>query len=305
MKIIGGVLVLFVATNWVLHIILSERGVPRQQDGRFFLMNHGVILRELSSTEFLQQQAYQVRLLSSGSIPFSSIALGWLIIAHRATTSRGPTARDFSWVEASDQFDRHFRYALLDRTFDYDLRDRNFGHAPPPAKTSRTAGLVALFIYVSCVVIILTKQPLLNLFCVVPITTLATMALRSRTREFPNRPWDTRLGYLSIVPNFILSRVWADCVRQFAYAALYVGFADAAYGRVWVIESREVPAHLSNGGILHTRAWAALFLLDFLLISCGLIGLMFMADQIGRLSAIGAPVLSREGAIESPAEEAH
>jgi hypothetical protein len=74
-----------------------------------------------------------------------------------------------------------------------------------------------------------------------------------------------------------------NCVGQFAYVALYEGLANAVHGRVQIVVSRADPAHLSNGQILHTRVWSASLMPDFLLVICGLPGLIYMGKQIGRL----------------------
>jgi len=260
MKVCGGVLVVNAVVTGVLFVILGEGGGPHQRDGKFFLMEHGMIIRELTRAEFGQQQAYVVRFFSSGWALFSAIALGALIIARPARAGDG----------------------LLPDASPSESPGPGIQPILPPAHTSRAAGLIALLIYVACVTMILTRQPLLNLLCVVPLGTFACIGLRRRTQGFPQGQFDTTFGCLSIVPNFFLAGFWAVRLRQFIYVACYAGLRDAAQNRVQVIESRVAPSHLSNGQALHTQVWAALMIPTFLLVVCGLIGLTFMGEEIGR-----------------------
>jgi len=261
MKIAGAFLLCYAIISAVLFIILGEGGGPEQRDGKFFLTSHGTIIRELTRAEFLQQQAYVVRFFSTGWTLFSAIALGLLIAAPRSASGYGGATWDSSMVRESAQS----------------------ASTLPVAQSSRVAGLTALCVYICCVAIILGGQPLLNLFCLPPIVTFAVIALRYRVQGFPHGPFDTTVGCLTIIPNFFLAIRWAGCLRQFAYVASYLGLSDAAYGHVQVIVTRTGPAHLSNGQPLHTQAWAALFILQFLLIVCGLVGLTFLGEQLGRL----------------------
>jgi len=260
MRVCGGILVSYAVITGISFVILGEGGGPHQRDGKFFLMEHGMIIRELTRAEFHQQQAYVVRFFSAGWVLFSAIALGALIVARPAppgdvlVPDAPPSASSKSGIPS-----------IL-----------------PPAHTSRAAGLTALLIYVACVTLILTRQPLLNLLCVVPLGIFAWVGLRRRTQGFPQAQFDTTFGCLSIVPNFFLAGFWAVRLRQFAYIAHYVGLSDAAQNRVQVIESRTAASHLSNGEALHTQVWAALMIPTFLLVVCGLVGLTFMGEEVGR-----------------------
>lgn len=262
MKICGGVVGVYAIVTGAFFVILGEGGGPHELNGKFVLMEHGIILRELTRAEFHRQQAYVVRFFSAGWTLFSSIALGGLMVAHRAISS-SPTMPE-AGVEISPAVETRAVAAL------------------PPTETTRTAGFTALLIYICCVAIILSKQPLLNVLCVVPLVTFTIIALRLRTRGFP-RQFDTTVGCFSIFPNFFLACVWMDYVRQFAYVALYAGLANAVHGRVQIVLSRDVPAHLSNGEVLYTRVWSASLIPGFPLVICGLVGLTFMGEQIGRL----------------------
>lgn len=164
MKIAGGLLVCYAVISAALFIILGEGGGPEQRDARFFLTSHGTILRELTHAEFLQQQAYVVRFFSTGWMLFSAIALGLLIAAPRSANSYAGTTLGPSMAEESVQG----------------------GSDLPFAATSRIAGLTAFFLYVCCAVIFLTKQPLLNFLCVIPVLTFTVMALRRRVQGFPH-----------------------------------------------------------------------------------------------------------------------
>jgi len=263
MKVCGAIVGVYAIVTCVLFVILGEGGGPHELNGKFVLMDHGMIVRELTRDEFHRQQAYVVRFFSAGWMLFSSIALGGLMVAHRVINSRA--AMPEVKLGVSPAVETRVAPVL------------------PPTETTRTAGFTALFIYLSCVAIILSKQPLLNVLCAVPLVTFTVSGLRRRTRGFPQGQFDTNIGCVSVVPNFFLAVTWMTYIRQFAYVALYAGLASAVHGRVQIILSRTVPAHLSDGQILHTRVWSALFIPGFVLVICGLVGLTYMGEQIGRL----------------------
>jgi|HubBroStandDraft_4_1064222.scaffolds.fasta_scaffold56803_2 hypothetical protein len=260
LKIGGGIVGAYAAANFLLFTVLGEGGGPQQRDGKFFLMEHGIILRELTRAEFYQHQAYVVRFFSSGWLLFSFIAFGLLVAVHRANPSYGEEIKDS--LEATDLSGRP---VLL------------------PAETPRGAGLLAILIYVACVAIIVAGQPLLNFLCVFPLVAFAVIALLRRVSGFPQGQFDTTIGCLSVVPNFFLAIRWMTIVREFLYVAIYAGLIDAVHGRLQVVFSRLVPAHLSNGQLFHARAWAALLVPGFLLLVCGFLGLTYMGEEIGRL----------------------
>lgn len=263
MKVYGALLGVYAIITGALFLILGEGGGPHELHGKFFLMEHGMVLRELTRAEFHQQQAYVVRFFSTGWMLFSSIALGGLIVAHRPLTSTGTMAAARPNAAPAAE-------AAVATTL-------------PPAQITRASGFAALLIYLSCVTIILARQPLFNVLCIVPFVTFTIIALRRRTLGFPHGQFDTTIGCLSVVPNFFLAVMWMNCVRQFTYVAFYAGLASAVHGTVQIVLSRTVPAHLSNGQLLHTGVWSALFIPGFLLMFCGLVGLTYMGEQIGRL----------------------
>jgi len=123
----------------------------------------------------------------------------------------------------------------------------------------------------------------LNFLCIFPLVAFAVIALLRRVSGFPQGQFDTTIGCLSAVPNFFLAIRWMTIVREFVYVAIYAGLVDAAHGRLQVVLSRQVPAHLSNGQLFHARAWAALLVPGFLLLVCGFLGLTYMGEEIGRL----------------------
>lgn len=47
--------------NFIVFINLSGGGAPSQRDGKYLLLNHGTVIRELTEEEYAWQQAYIVR----------------------------------------------------------------------------------------------------------------------------------------------------------------------------------------------------------------------------------------------------
>ena len=73
-------------------------------------------------------------------------------------------------------------------------------------------------------------------------------------------------------------------VAEFIYLAIYAGPAAALTHRVAVTFPREGPSQLSNGELLHNRAWAALMIFVlFPLFAFGTVGLTYLAEHVGRL----------------------
>jgi hypothetical protein len=89
---VAGVFSAYAIVNFVIFLFLVKGGGPHERDGKFFLMSHGSVLRELSEAEYHQQQAYIVRGFSGHWMLFSSAALMILVGAARLRrlSTRGP-----------------------------------------------------------------------------------------------------------------------------------------------------------------------------------------------------------------------
>jgi len=61
MKIVLPLCFLYTGVNFLLFMALSGGGGPHQEAGKYYIMNHGVIIRELTASEYHWQQAYVAR----------------------------------------------------------------------------------------------------------------------------------------------------------------------------------------------------------------------------------------------------
>jgi hypothetical protein len=78
MRVTGRVFIIYGAISFILLFILNEGGNTMVRDGKYFLMNHGTIIRPLNEEEFHRHQAYVVLGFSGIWIIFSVLALGRL-----------------------------------------------------------------------------------------------------------------------------------------------------------------------------------------------------------------------------------
>lgn len=62
--ILGGVVLAYAIVNFMLFIQATQGGSPAMQDGKHFLMDHGRIVREITSAEYTAFKANEVRGLS-------------------------------------------------------------------------------------------------------------------------------------------------------------------------------------------------------------------------------------------------
>ncbi|MFB2917721.1 MULTISPECIES: hypothetical protein [Aerosakkonema] len=56
--------------NFILFFFLSSGGAPDEHNGKYFLKNHGQVIRELTLQEYRQQKAYIIRGFSGHSMLF-------------------------------------------------------------------------------------------------------------------------------------------------------------------------------------------------------------------------------------------
>jgi len=74
MRTMTGAFFAYAIVNFIVFLFLVEGGSPEQRDGKYFLANHGHVIRQLSEAEFHRMQAYVVRGFSGHWMLFSSAA---------------------------------------------------------------------------------------------------------------------------------------------------------------------------------------------------------------------------------------
>ena len=153
LRILTGVFFVYALVNFAIFLVLCEGGGPHERDGRYLLTSHGKVIREISEAEYHQQQAYVVRGFSGHWMAFSCVALtmlvGTLKLRHRSTAPPAPTPTE--------------EKAEL-----------------PPEPTTIRAGVVSLVVYVACLGMILSGQPVLGAAAALPVTIAMVLAMRRR-----------------------------------------------------------------------------------------------------------------------------
>jgi hypothetical protein len=276
LRILAGVCFIYAFVNFGIFIVLSEGGGPHERDGRYFIMSHGTVLRELSEAEFHQHQAYEVRGFSGHWMLFSSASLMVLVGTARLRRRRSAASDQPSASPPEPP-------AAPPVVVEAAGPAREEGGALPPEPTTRRAGVVALLLYAGCLALILSDRPALALFAVPPVAIFMVLAMRRR-RGFPHRSFETFAGCLTVFPNALLASRMGWLVAEFIYVAAYVGIEAAWSHDVTLTFPREGPAQLSNGDLLHNRVVAALMGgVMFPLFVVGTIGLTSLAERAGRL----------------------
>jgi hypothetical protein len=277
LRILAGVFFAYALVNFAIFIVLVEGGGPHERDGKYYVMSHGIIFRELSPAEYHQQQAYIVRGFSGHWMLFSSASLMMLFGAARLRrrSTGSPVATSASPTEQNAAPAVTGEVAEQAGTKEHANR--------PPQPTTVRKGVVALVVYVACLALIFSDQPALGVVAVPPVTIAMVLAMRRR-RGFPYRAFESCIGCLTVFPNGMIASVMGRLVAEFIYLAIYVGLGPALSHEVTVTFPRDGPAQLSDGELLHLRVWAALMIfVMFPLFAVGTIGLTYLTEHVGRL----------------------
>ena len=78
MRLVCGTCFAYAFINFIIFGIQSRNGGPSKEDGKFFLTEHGRVIREISEAEFHQHQNYVVRGFSGHWLAGSSAAVIFL-----------------------------------------------------------------------------------------------------------------------------------------------------------------------------------------------------------------------------------
>ena len=76
------ILVGYISVNIVLFYWLSEGGTPEIEEGKYLLLNHGYLIREITEAEYHRQEAYMVRFVSSFWMLMAIWATVYYLIVH-------------------------------------------------------------------------------------------------------------------------------------------------------------------------------------------------------------------------------
>src|SRR5262245_28029030 len=56
LRVLTGLSFVYALVNFGIFVVLSEGGVPHERDGKYFVQNHGTVLRQLSEAEYHRHQ---------------------------------------------------------------------------------------------------------------------------------------------------------------------------------------------------------------------------------------------------------
>ena len=79
-RIASVALFLYVSVNFSLFIKVMQEGNPEQRSGRYYINNHGELVRELTEVEYRSLQAHQVRGFSGHWMIFSFLPLVYFAV---------------------------------------------------------------------------------------------------------------------------------------------------------------------------------------------------------------------------------
>lgn len=82
--ILGITLLFYTIVNFVIFMGLVGGGSPAEDNGRYYLSNHGNYIRELTEDEYHQYQAYEVRGFSGHWLIFSFVPSAYCLFIHRS-----------------------------------------------------------------------------------------------------------------------------------------------------------------------------------------------------------------------------
>ena len=74
MTILGAVIFVYAIVNFMLFMVATEGGSPTIQDGKYLLLNHGELIREISLEEYSAFKANEVRGFSGHWLVFYYVA---------------------------------------------------------------------------------------------------------------------------------------------------------------------------------------------------------------------------------------
>lgn len=266
LRIMTGVFFAYGLVNFGAFLILAEGGGPDERDGRYVLSSHGRTIRELTEEEFHQHQAYVVRGFSGHWMLFSSAALMILVGTARTLAHAEPSGLE----KPAD--------VLTESPKEAEPKE------PPPEPSTLREAVVGLTLYVACVAMILSGQPVLGVVCAVPVTVSAILMLR-RWGKASRRSFESTIGCLTVFPNAFLASRMGMLVAQFIYLLLFVGPHAAVTHSVSLVFPKAGPTQLSDGTLLNNHAWSALMLLvQFPLFAIGTLGLTHLAEYVGRFA---------------------
>ena len=80
--ILGIILLIYVPINFILFIDRMWEGSPNEDNGIYYLSDHGRYVRELTKEEYFQYQAYEVRGFSGHWMVLSFIPLVYFVFIH-------------------------------------------------------------------------------------------------------------------------------------------------------------------------------------------------------------------------------
>jgi hypothetical protein len=72
---------------------LTEGGSPEEEHGRYYLKNHGRMIREISAEEYRRFEAYEVRLFSAGWVAIAVVGTAFLFYAMPRIDELAPAPR--------------------------------------------------------------------------------------------------------------------------------------------------------------------------------------------------------------------
>ena len=87
----GAVLFAYAAVNFGVFMLRSEGGSPAIKNGRYVLLNHGRLIREISAPEYTDFRANEVRGFSGHWLFFYFIPFAYFAFAQRPNKAPEPT----------------------------------------------------------------------------------------------------------------------------------------------------------------------------------------------------------------------
>ena len=85
---LGIIAIIYFAINFVSCMFSMEFGGPQIENGKYFLMNHGKIIRPLTESEFHKMKSFELRLFSWGWVIFSYIPTLFFTFVYPATLKK-------------------------------------------------------------------------------------------------------------------------------------------------------------------------------------------------------------------------